>query len=145
MKTESQNKAAAKKLKGYRLEVATVKALQDIGLEAIRAFASDGRRMGFPSDADVKFEFHGQRLYLQCKSGKELPARYKAPVGFDGIVNGQWLIIELRRFFDLLNGKRLVLLHVEKEFTVSKLYTPAEHIFGQVIRCVHEGVVVIRR
>jgi len=144
MKTKSQNKAAAAKLKGYRLEVATVKALQEIGFQAIRAFASDGRRMGFPSDADVKFDYHGQRLYLQCKSRQSLPKRYKAPKGFDGIVSGKYIILDLKAFYALLSGTKTVLLEVD-EFQISKLYTPAEHIFGQVIRCVHEGVVVIRR
>ena len=56
----SKNKA-----RGNRLERLVVNQAKEVGIEAIRAYASNGLSLGEPEDVDVKIgEFKGQCLSL---------------------------------------------------------------------------------
>ena len=70
----SKNKA-----RGNRLERLVVNQAKELGLEAIRAYASNGLSLGEAEDVDVKIgEFKGQ-----CKMRKNIASFMKPPESCD--------------------------------------------------------------
>ena len=66
----SKNKA-----RGNRLERLVVNQAKEVGLEAVRAYASNGLALGEAEDVDVKIEeFRGQ-----CKMRKRIASHMKPP------------------------------------------------------------------
>lgn len=65
------------KAKGNKFEVEIVKKLQEHGLEARRAWGSNGQSLGKHEEVDILMKYKHQsiieELKLQCKRKKELP------------------------------------------------------------------------
>lgn len=70
------------KRRGNDLETWVVKKAQAAGLQAKRAWGSDGRAMGEHTEVDVKIE----NFKLQCKKTKTLAGKYKPSKEVDGVV-----------------------------------------------------------
>ena len=63
------------KARGNRLERLVVNQAKEVGLEAVRAYASNGLALGEAEDVDVKIEeFRGQ-----CKMRKRIASHMKPP------------------------------------------------------------------
>ena len=67
--------ASRSKVKGNAYERELVKRLRDFGLtDAERAWGSDGRSLGLPSDVDINATLSTHvSLYIQAKRRKSLP------------------------------------------------------------------------
>jgi Holliday junction resolvase len=91
------------KAKGSAFERECVKAAQYHGLEAKRAWGSNGEALGLTSDVDCVIG----KLTAQCKRRKRLPDYLVPPEGVDLVLtradNGPALVI--MRFEQFLEGK----------------------------------------
>jgi len=89
------------KRRGNNFERELVNDAKGRGLDAIRAYASDGRSLGEGSEVDVLI----QGMRIQAKRRKCLPAYLQIPDGCDAVVcrqdRGETLV--LMRFDDLLD------------------------------------------
>lgn len=89
------------KTKGNGFERELVTFAKSSGLDAERAYASDGRALGEASGVDVIVE----RIRIQAKRRKSLPLWLQIPDGADAVAiredRGEPLV--LLRYFDLLD------------------------------------------
>ena len=75
------------KQRGYEHETQVVKAAEEHGFRARRAWGSNGRAMGLPADVDVAVRacfymrgvYEGRDFLIQCKRKKRLPAYLRIP------------------------------------------------------------------
>lgn len=91
------------KTRGNNLEREVVKAFQRAGLEAQRAWGSDGRAMGQHQEVDVLVH---NDLKLQCKRKKALPKYLGFTEHVDGVVfkedrGKKYIMLELESFIDM--------------------------------------------
>jgi Holliday junction resolvase len=95
---------APSKRKGNALERELVKDAEAVGLEARRAWGSDGRSMGWGAEVDVLV----QGLRVQAKKRARLPSYLHVPEGADATVfrenRGEtWVLLRWRDLLDKLN------------------------------------------
>lgn len=94
------------KKKGYRLEVELVEEAQAAGLTAIRAWGSNGRSIGQPSDVDLIVE----SAPIQAKRRAKLPSYLVIPASCAAVVFRQdrGESLALVRYKDLLEWLKLM-------------------------------------
>lgn len=111
MSTGPRNKQRA-----YEHETQVVKAAEEHGFKARRAWGSNGRAMGLPADVDVEIAvpeaFHRPigraRAYrIQCKRKKKLPAYLRIPDSCHATVfredrGEQYVMMRLEDLLELL-------------------------------------------
>ena len=102
--------AHSSKRKGNRFEREVVQHATSAGLDAERAYASNGRALGEAEDVDVVVEApDGTRWRAQCKRRKSIAKYLSPPDGADLTIiredYGEALaVVPLPRLLDLLSG-----------------------------------------
>lgn len=100
--------ASPSKSKGNRLEYLLVKRAQDAGLEAKRAYGSNGKSLGFTDDVDVLIG----DIKVQAKARKAVASFMKPPPGADvtvlqeirkGHTEEPLVVMPLKMFLELLS------------------------------------------
>ena len=114
------------KRRGTDLERRVVKAAEEHGLKAKRAFASDGRAMGMDAEVDVVVEGYA----VQCKKVKKLASRFQIPKSCDIVVFCE----------DRKQPKVMMPLEDYLEFLELKRFGPGDGCYweGQRVRKDHE-------
>ncbi len=74
--------ANTSKRKGYAFEVELVSDAEDVGLDALRAWGSDGRAIGESTGVDLVVA----RQRLQAKRRRVIPQWLQIPEGCDAVV-----------------------------------------------------------
>ncbi len=69
--------ANSQKNKGYRFEKQCVDMFNDNGIEAKRAYGSNGLALGLTNDVDIKVDHKGKSYAMQCKVRKKLGNIFK--------------------------------------------------------------------
>ena len=80
--TEDFKVTSSSKAKGNAFEREITNAAKDIGLNAVRAYASDGRSLGKSSEVDVMIE----GITVQAKRRKKVPDYISIPKDVDVVV-----------------------------------------------------------
>lgn len=95
------------KRKGATFELELVKALQERGIQAEKAWGSNGKALGETEGVDLVFDWEAERWRVQAKRRAKLPDYVKPPEGADIVMmredRGETLVvIPLKDFLDLL-------------------------------------------
>lgn len=99
--------------KGHRFEREVVDAAEAHGLEAERAFASDGRSLGCPEETDVLIRHPEANVSdctrVQCKRRKKIASYIFPPSGADVTILRQdrddsYAVVPLSDYLDLLRA-----------------------------------------
>lgn len=97
------------KAKGNRLERKIVDTFEEAGFDAERAYGSNGWALGEAPTVDNVAHFYDQKMCIQAKARKQLPAYIKPPVGADATIikedRGDMLIVmNLEYFLSLVHS-----------------------------------------
>jgi Holliday junction resolvase len=103
---EKMSGGRSPKQKGTRFEVECVKAAQAHGIEAKRAWGSNGKALGLTEEVDVVIG----SLTGQCKRKRAVATIYRPPDGIDLALfredRGETLVMmRYEKFLDLLGGR----------------------------------------
>jgi len=95
------------KRKGATFELELVRELQERGIEAEKAWGSNGKALGESEGVDLVFNWENERWRVQAKRRAKIPEYVKPPEGADIVMmredRGETLVvIPLRDFLDLL-------------------------------------------
>lgn len=95
------------KRKGATFELELVKALQERGIQAEKAWGSNGKALGETEGVDLVFDWETERWRVQAKRRAKLPEYVKPPEGADIVMmredRGETLVVvPLKDFLDLL-------------------------------------------
>jgi Holliday junction resolvase len=103
---------AKNKTRGTQLEREVVDMCKDLGLEAKRAYASNGQSLGYTDNVDVVVNYALNKLKIQCKRKKKLPDYLvldRVGIDYDAVVFRQdgkplkhYVMLELKNFLELI-------------------------------------------
>jgi Holliday junction resolvase len=95
------------KRKGTAFEREIVRLFEERGISAIRAWGSDGRSIGLPTEVDIVIDIDGWKTTLQCKRRKKI-AGYILPEDnvYAQVIRGDrgeaHIVIRLKDFIELI-------------------------------------------